>query len=701
MGNNVDSLNFESRQRNYSMCWLDYKTCDDPTYIKNCTQFLDKIYIEKDSIYFKNAAKELKEAIKKIFHQEVKIEKIDDIDDINSGIVLCKLGEKAFCTCDSNANEQDRVSEGGYLIKTVSDDNKNLVMLCVKNEKAIIYSVFELIHSFGLKKNIKNLYLLDNPKAPLRLINHWDNMDGSIERGYAGKSIFFSDNGFVKSFDRIWDYARLLSSIGINGVVINNVNVRNEAIWLITQKHLSKLKEIADIFDLYNIKLYLSINFASPIYIGGLKTADPLDGEVKKWWGKTIDNIYKNIPNFGGFLVKADSEFNPGPYAYGRTHADGANMLADILNKFGGILIWRAFVYNCLQDWRDTKTDRAKAAYDNFKPIDGEFAENVILQIKYGPMDFQVREPVSPLFGALEKTNQMMEFQITQEYTGQQIHLCYLATMWKEILEFDTYCRGEGSYVKRIVDGSLFNRKYAGFAGVSNVGDDYNWTGHDLAQANLWAFGKLSWDPDKDIEEITKEWILLTFGNDGQVVDNVMFMLLNSHRAYEKYTTPLGLGWMVNPGHHYGPNPEGYEYSKWGTYHRADTKAIGVDRTKNGTGYTLQYNPHWQQIFDDIKSCPEELLLFFHRVPYNFRLKSGKTLIQFMYDSHFEGVEEVELFLRKWEELKGKIEKTVYDRVYKRLMLQLEHAKEWRDVINTYFYRKTGIEDEKGRKIYS
>ncbi|ADQ04276.1 Alpha-glucuronidase [Caldicellulosiruptor owensensis OL] len=684
--------------QNYTMCWLSYKPVIKEDYPQYVEEFLGQIILLEKNIYFENAANELKKALSILFETEPKLINASSLY-VESGIILGKVTNENLRGFITDV-EKEAVGEEGFIIKVIDENKKKYIIVASRSEKGIIYGIFHLISQFRLKVKLKELNCIENPKTSLRIINHWDNMDGSIERGYAGKSIFFANGRIKRNYKRIWDYARLLASIGINGVVINNVNVRDKAIWLITPKYLNDLSKIAEVFRLYGIKLYLSINFASPIYIGGLDTADPLDKSVQKWWKDTVKTIYSYIPDFGGFLVKADSEFNPGPYVYGRTHADGANMLAEALGPYKGIVIWRAFVYNCLQDWRDTKTDRAKAAYDNFKPLDGKFSENVILQIKYGPMDFQVREPVSPLFGAMEKTNQMMEFQITQEYTGQQIHLCYLGTLWKEILEFDTYCKGKGSYVKRIVDGSLFGRKYAGFAGVSNIGDSINWTGHDLAQANLWTFGKLAWDPDKKIEDIAREWTILTFGDDKKVVDNILWMLLNSHTAYEKYTTPLGLGWMVNPGHHYGPNPEGYEYSKWGTYHRADTKAIGVDRTSRGTGYTLQYSKMWQEIFDDINKCPEELLLFFHRVPYDFKLKNGKTLIQFMYDSHFEGVEMVDELIEKWEELRGKIDEEIFNRVHERLKMQKEHAIEWRDVINTYFYRKTGIPDEKGRVIY-
>ncbi|GJM76635.1 hypothetical protein HMSSN036_88510 [Paenibacillus macerans] len=358
-------------------------------------------------------------------------------------------------------------------------------------------------------------------------------------------------------------------------------------------------------------------------------------------------------------------------------------------------------MYNCKQDWRDRKTDRARAAYDHFVPLDGRFHENVILQVKNGPIDFQVREPVSPLLGAMPATNQMIEFQITQEYTGQQRHVCYLVPQWKEVLEFDTYLQGKDTPVRRIVDGSAHGNRYGGFAAVSNIGDDANWTGHLLAQANLYGYGRLAWNPELTAEEIAEEWIRLTFGDDERTVRTILGILLDSLSIYESYTAPLGIGFMVNPGHHYGPNVDGYEYSLWGTYHFADCHGIGVDRTKaTGTGYTAQYaEPNFRR-YESLESCPDELLLFFHHVPYTHVLHSGKTVIQHIYDTHFAGAERAARLQEAWSSLAGLIPDSLYKQVADRLAEQAEHAKEWRDQINTYFYRKSGIPDERGRRIY-
>ncbi|KAF2959038.1 alpha-glucuronidase [Thermotoga sp. Ku-13t] len=674
----------------YEMCWLEYRKLPEEE-LSHYREWFKRIVLLADREEVKTALAELKRFARCALDLEPSIEHSFKK---KRALVLAQIGKLA------ELFETPELHEEGFFILHRNIRGTESFVVGAERSSGFVHAVFELIKRVRLGERVETMNVISGPAMPLRMINHWDNLDGSVERGYAGRSIFF-EKGRIVMNRRIRDYARLLASIGINGVVLNNVNVRNEAVKLIDdEKYLRKLSSLADLFRDYGIKIYLSVNFASPMILGGLETADPLDRRVRDWWKNQAKKIYSFIPDFGGFLVKADSEFNPGPHFFGRTHVDGANMLAEALEPFGGVVIWRTFVYNCMQDWRDHSTDRAKAAYDNFKPLDGQFNDNVILQTKFGPMDFQVREPVSPLFGALERTNQMLELQITQEYTGQQVHLCYLGTFWKEVLDFDTFAKGEGSFVKRIVDGTLFERKLCGVAGVSNVGTDPNWTGHDLAQANLYTFGRLAWDPDERVENIVREWIVLTFGSDEKVMSNIEYMLMKSHRTYEKYTTPFGLGWMVNPNHHYGPNPEGYEYSKWGTYHRANWEAIGVDRTSKGTGFTLQYRSPWREIFDSIETCPEDLLLFFHRVRYDHRLKSGKTLIQAIYDLHFEGVEEVEEFVKRWQELEGRIDPVRYRRVLERLMMQLEHAKEWRDVINTYFYRRTGIPDERGRKIY-
>mgnify|MGYP001193066666 CR=1 FL=1 len=581
------------------------------------------------------------------------------------------------------------------------DARSGIIAIGAEQPAGVLYGVFHLLRLIATGISIDGLDVVERPVNAIRMINQWDNMDGSVERGYAGQSIFYENDRFKPDLGRVEDYARLLASTGLNAITINNVNVHHHETYLITERFLPDVTRIAAIFRRYAIKLYLSVNFASPIETGELTTADPLDADVKAWWKAKADELYQAIPDFGGFLVKADSENRPGPFTYGRDHADGSNMLAEALLPHGGLVIWRCFVYNCKQDWRDRKTDRARAAYDHFKPLDGRFMDNVILQIKNGPMDFQVREPVSPLFGALPSTNCMIEFQIAQEYTGQARHLCYLVPQWKEVLDFDTYAKGEGSYVREVVDGSLFGYKHSGFAAVSNIGDDAYWTGHPLAQANLYGYGRLAWSPERSADAIAEEWTRLTFGSDERVVRTVVSMLMDSWSIYESYTAPLGVGWMVSPNHHYGPDVDGYEYSKWGTYHFSDYKGMGVDRTlATGTGYAGQYREPNASIYGTLESCPDELLLFFHHVPYTHVLHSGKTVIQHIYDTHFEGVERADGLLQRWNELEGRVDAETFKRAADRFAEQAEHAREWRDRINTYYLRKSGISDALGRTIY-
>ncbi|MCM3694178.1 alpha-glucuronidase family glycosyl hydrolase [Neobacillus niacini] len=689
---NITDIYKEEHKESYA-AWLQYKNIENNELANEYKQWCSSLNVLGNSLVIESAKKELSLGISSMLGIQPEL----NSEPKQSGLVLA-AGNSIDNLVDADFGQ---LNEDGYIIKTVTTDESNRIFLVGKTESGVLYAAFHLLRLLQEGKNLQKLDIVENPKNQLRMLNQWDNMDGGIERGYAGNSIFYKDNQFSDELNRIEDYARLLSSVGINGISINNVNVHQVETNLITSDLLPKVAEVAGIFRAYGITTFLSVNYASTIQIGNLSTADPLDPEVKQWWKDKAEEIYSYIPDFGGFLVKADSEHRPGPFTYGRNHAEGANMLAEALQPFNGIVLWRCFVYNCLQDWRDRSTDRARAAYDHFKPLDGQFHSNVILQIKNGPMDFQVREGVSPLFGAMENTNQMLEFQVTQEYTGQQRHLCYLVPQWKEILDFDTYAKGKGSEVKKVVDGSLFQYKYSGITAVSNIGNDYNWTGHTLAQANLYGFGRLTWNPDLSAETITDEWIAQTFGQDELINELVSKMLLESWSIYEKYTSPLGVGWMVNPHHHYGPNVDGYEYDVWGTYHFADWKGIGVDRTvKTGTGYSSQYFKENADMYENLETCPDELLLFFHHVPYTHTLKSGVTVIQHIYNTHFEGVEEAQGLIEAWSQLKDKIDSERYEDVLARLQEQANHSMKWRDIINTYFNRKSGIKDEQNRKIY-
>ncbi|MFI7336663.1 alpha-glucuronidase [Streptomyces sp. NPDC050085] len=536
------------------------------------------------------------------------------------------------------------------------------------------------------------------PALALRMLDHWDNVDvhpvmGQVERGYAGGSLFWKDGRARGDLTRIRAYARLLASCGINALAVNNVNVHASETRLLTDR-FGEVAAIADELRHYGIRTHLSVNFAAPLWAGGLDTTDPLDDGVRAWWREAADRVYAMVPDFGGFVVKADSEGQPGPFAHGRSHADGANLLAAALAPHGGTVHWRAFVYDHRQDWRDRTTDRARAAYDHFAPLDGQFADNVVLQVKHGPMDFQVREPVSPVVGALPRTRVAVELQATQEYTGQQRHVCALAPMWSQVLGF----RPEGNArVSEIAEGLV---------AVSNVGDDPFWTGHPLAQANLYTYGRLAWDPAADPYQLLDEWAEVTFTPDltpdpERLRSGLRAVLHGSWATYEKYTAPLGVGFMVQPGHHYGPSVDGYEYSPWGTYHFADRDGVGVDRSQaSGTGYAGQYAKPWADLYERVESCPDELLLFFHHVPYTHVLKSGRTVVQHIYDTHFEGVEEVEAARATWAALADLVTPARHARVAERYEEQLRGAREWRDQVNSYFLRKSGIPDAHGRRIY-
>ncbi|ORM82061.1 alpha-glucuronidase [Pantoea deleyi] len=579
--------------------------------------------------------------------------------------------------------------------------DEDVIEVSASEMTGLLYGWFELMKRLQLKDFSCGTYLSDSPAITIRMLNHWDNMDGTIERGYAGRSLFFTENRFIGDHEKTGRYARLLASAGINALTINNVNVHQVETRLITQEYRQALIELCDLFRGWGIQLFLSVNYASPIELGDLTTADPLDAQVKAWWRHCFDALYRDIPDFGGVVVKADSEHRPGPFTYHRTHADGANMLGEALAPHGGLVFWRCFVYNCQQDWRDRQTDRARAAYEHFAPLDGQFRENVILQIKNGPMDFQVREPVSPLLGAMPATNQVLELQITQEYTGQQIDLFWLVPQWKTILAFDTRLSSGPSTIEDLVCGRANAMPHAGVTAVVNTGDDRFWTGHVLAQANLYGYGRLLWNPAIEAGVLAREWSQLTFGTDAEVTRTVSEMLLSSGQVYEDYTAPLGVGWMVNPHHHYGPNIDGYEYDVWGTYHYADRNGLGVDRTlESGTGYVALYAPENCQLYNDLQRCPDELLLFFHFLRYDHRLKNGKSVIQHIYDTHFSGVEAVEGFIQRWQKLATLIPSDIHRNVAERLEKQKKNASEWRDRINTYFYRKSGIDDNKGRKIY-
>ena len=611
-----------------------------------------------------------------------------------SAILLGTLEEVQVV--DPSLKPTAKLKDDGYWITTAQVHGHSCIVITATNDRGILYGVFELLNKIAWNQSLATLNEVQQPYSNIRWVDQWDNPKGTIERGYGGTSIFF-DNGNVRAdLTRAGEYARLLSSIGINGCNINNVNAD---LGTLKDDFIPQLARVADAFRPWGVKLSISIDLSSPKEIGGLDTFDPLDPKVIEWWKSKVDEIYKQIPDFGGFTVKADSEGRLGPSSYGRTPADAANLLAQALKPHGGVLFYRAFVYNHHLDWNNPKNDRARAAYDIFHPLDGKFADNVVIQIKNGPIDFQVREPASPLFAGLEKTNQVMEMQVAQEYLGQQRHLVFLPLMWKEVLNFDMHANDASSPVKELISGKTFHRPIGGMVAVVNVGMDSNWLGSHLAMANLYGYGRLAWNPNVSSKSIADEWTRLTFGNDTNVVDTITNMQLASWPAYEGYTGPLGLQTLTNiTGPHYGPGIEASENNGWGQWHRADHEGVGMDRSaETGTGYAAQYPPTVAKMYESLATTPDNLVLFFHHVPYMYKLHSGKTVIQYLYDSHYEGANRAKEFVGEWESLKGKVDEQRYDEILQAFKYQAGHAIVWRDAVVNWFAHESGIPDAKGR----
>ncbi|MBP3453328.1 MAG: alpha-glucuronidase [Clostridia bacterium] len=561
--------------------------------------------------------------------------------------------------------------EEGYSIQQYGD-----LFSIIGGKVGVLYGTYNLLMNLATGHPLPEGD--QQPRYGMRMLNCWDNASGDIERGYAGRSLFFENNKFDYDPQRMRQLGRMLASVGLNVMCINNVNVRYPADQLI-ESWLPELAKLAAIFRPFGVKLMVSIDYSAPMR-HGIPTADPLDKYVQGWWARQTEIVYQAIPDLAGFLVKADSEGRPGPFTYGRNHAEGANMLARALKPFGGKLVWRCFVYNCQQDWRDTTTDRPKAAYDHYAYLDGQFEDNVILQIKNGPFDFQVREPVSPLLYAMPKTNLAIEFQLAQEYTGQQVDIFAMPPMWREVYD------------------DMPADKVMSIAAVTNLGRDENYTGHPFAAVNLFGYGLFAWNPDIQPEKIIRLWTRLTYRMDQFSEDALVSLLMGSRRTYEKYTAPLGLCWMISPNHHYGPSPSGYEYQAWGTYHKAARDAVGIDRTASGTGYLLQYPEEFQKLYGTPETCPDLLKLFFHRLRYDYVMSDGRTMIQRIYDDHFEGLEETRAMAETLKALP--LPSPDKEEVLERMERQLKNAKEWCDIVNTFFRRYSGVEDAHGRTIY-
>ncbi|WP_300669911.1 alpha-glucuronidase [Soonwooa sp.] len=578
------------------------------------------------------------------------------------------------------------------------NSNSTKITIVAYKEIGLLYGVYHLLRLQETKANLQNLNITEKPSYDVRILNHWDNLDGTIERGYAGHSLWKWDDLPNKVSSRYEAYARANASIGINAVVLNNVNASPN---ILKKDYLEKVKVLADIFRPYGIRVYLSVNFSSPKVLGNLENSDPLNDNVKEWWKSKASEIYKLIPDFGGFLVKANSEGQPGPQDYGRTHADGANMLADVLSPYGGLVMWRAFVYS------PTPEDRAKQAYLEFTPLDGQFRDNVIIQTKNGPIDFQPREAFSPLFGAMKKTSEMVEFQITQEYLGFSNHLVFLAPLFKETLDSDTYEFGKNSTISKITDGTLKPTKITAIAGVANIGEDANWTGHHFAQANWYAFGRLAWNHDLSSEQIADEWIKQTFTSNPDFVNPIKKMMLSSRETAVDYMMPLGLHHIFAKEHHYGPEPWGdYPGARpdWTPvyYHKADAKGLGFDRTTSGSNAVSQYNSPLREIYNDINTTPENLLLWFHHVPWNYKMKNGASLWDNLAHKYEEGVKNVTGYQKLWDKMESYVDGERFVSVQSKLKIQAEDAVWWKDACLLYFqtFSKMPIPDDVEKPIH-
>jgi alpha-glucuronidase len=572
------------------------------------------------------------------------------------------------------------LGDEGYVIRSVMVGGHPTTVIAANSDVGVLYGAFHFLRLLQTRQPIDALAIAESPAVEHRLLNHWDNLDRTVERGYAGFSLWDWHKLPDYLDPRYTDYARANASVGINGTVLTNVNANA---LVLTPMYLEKAAALADVFRPYGLRVYLTARFSAPIEIGGLETADPLDPAVRAWWQEKTDEIYEYIPDFGGFLVKANSEGQPGPQDYGRSHADGANMLADALGE-RGIVMWRAFVYSA-----EDATDRAKQAVNEFVPLDGTFRDNVAVQVKNGPIDFQPREPFHPLFGAMPETPLMMEFQITKEYLGQGTHLAYLAPMWEEVLDADTYVEGPGSEVVDVIDGSLHGYDFTGIAGVSNVGTDHNWTGSIFDQANWYAFGRLAWDPSLDAEAIARAWTGMTFRDDPALVEPVVGMMMDSREAVVDYMTPLGLHHLMATGHHYGPGPWVGDLSRpeWNPtyYHRANEEGIGFDRTETGSDAVSQYAPPVAERFGDLETVPEEFLLWFHHVPWDYEMPSGRTLWAELVHRYTRGVERVEEMRATWAGLENYVDPERHAQVAAFLAIQEQEAQWWRDASIAYF----------------
>lgn len=663
--------------------WLRYDQISDSKVLSEYRQSIKSWMVEGNSEVLEAAKSELQMGLNGLLGQHVP----SATSNKNGGLVVA--GTVKTSNVIGTLKEKDKLKglgSEGYLIINTTIEGKPAIAIAANEDKGVLYGVFNFLRMLQSHQSLKNISIESSPKIDIRILNHWDNLDRTVERGYAGFSLWDWHKLPDYIYPRYKDYARANASIGINGTVLTNVNANA---LILTPHYLEKVKALADVFRPYGIKVYLTARFSAPIEIGGLKTADPLDAEVQQWWKDKAAEIYGYVPDFGGFLVKANSEGQPGPQNYGRNHADGANMLADAVKPHNGIVMWRAFVYDDKEP-----DDRHKQAYNEFKPHDGKFRDNVLVQVKNGAIDFQPREPFHPMFGTMPETPLMMEFQITQEYLGFSTHLVNLASLFKECLDSDTYAKGEGSTVAKVIDGSLDNHKLSGIAGVSNIGTDRNWTGHIFGQANWYAFGRLAWNHELSVDQINEEWIRMTFGNSPEIIKPIKSIMDASYETLVNYMTPLGLHHIMGWDHHYGPSPwiSDKHRADWTSvyYHKADSEGIGFDRTANGSNAVGQYHEPVQELFSSLETCPEKYLLWFHHLSWDYKTQSGRTLWDELCHRYYSGADSARWMNKAWDELQGKVDEERYNSVKMSLNIQEKEARWWRNSCVLYFQSFSG-----------
>lgn len=672
-----------SRADGYDL-WLSYEVADTE-YSKNYSSLIKQVQVADGGDISDVIANELETALNTLLGKYYPIHKVKSFSD-KPGTLIAATIDTLIDETGSSIPSELMPKDDGYAIYT----NNSSIYITANTEKGVLYGTFAFLRLLQTGQPIENLKITSSPALRYRMLDHWDNLDGSIERGYAGKSIWKWNDLPSRIDGRYKDYARACASVGINAAVLNNVNTQP---YILHEDYLEKVAALASVLRRYGITVFLSVNFASPMILGGLDTADPINPAVIQWWKEKIAEIYSYIPDFGGFLMKADSEGQPGPYAYGRNHADGANMLGTVLAPYGGIVIWRAFIYGF------GEKDRAKKPYEEFVPLDGSFMPNTCVQVKNGACDFQPCEPVHPMFGAMDKTNLFMELQITQEYLGQGNHLVYLAPMWKEVLDFDIAADGTSVGQRLAIKKTVPFREHSvpgitGMAAVSNVGADKNWCGSLFHPVNWYAFGRLAWDYTLSAEEIAREWAVCTWGNNEKLLQGIMYILMNSWKACVDYMTPLGLHHLMRYNHHYGPDPacdEG-EREDWKPryYHRADKAGLGFNRTETGSDAISQYKQPIAKLFGNIETCPEQYLLWFHHVDWNKVLSSGRTLKDELVYRYNLGVEEADKLRDAWISVKDTLPDEQYEAVLKKLDIQCNDAREWRDVCVPYFMSFAG-----------